>query len=121
MTKTEFDGAIVALTAAITNLTTQVTTLSNNNRINLNRGGDRGNNHMVDDSNSEEEEVVTEERNDRGNHHDYRVKADIPLFYGTMGVEEFLDWQIDVDRFFDVMDVDDSCHFYIFKIISMVF
>ncbi|MCI97452.1 subtilisin-like protease, partial [Trifolium medium] len=22
-----------------------------------------------------------------------------------MGVEEFLDWQIDVDRFFDVMDV----------------
>lgn len=33
------------------------------------------------------------------------MKADIPLFYGTMGVEEFLDWQIDVDRFFDVMDV----------------
>ncbi|MCI48166.1 subtilisin-like protease, partial [Trifolium medium] len=41
------------------------------------------------------EEVVTEERNDRGNHHDYRVKADIPLFYGTMGVEGFLDWQIE--------------------------
>ncbi|CAJ2652834.1 unnamed protein product [Trifolium pratense] len=59
----------------------------------------------MDDSNSEEEEVVTEERNNRGNHHDYRVKADIPLFYGTMGVDEFLDWQIDVDRFFDVMDV----------------
>jgi len=105
VTKTEFDGAIAALTAAITTLTTQVTMLSNNNRINLNRGGGRGNNHTIDDSNSEEEEVVTEERNDRGNHHDYRVKADIPLFYGTMGVEEFLDWQIDVDRFFDVMDV----------------
>ncbi|PNX76875.1 subtilisin-like protease, partial [Trifolium pratense] len=78
--------------------------LSNNNRINLNREGGRGNNHTIDDSNSEEE-IATEERNDRGNHHDYRVKADIPLFYGTMGVEEFLDWQIDVDRFFDVMDV----------------
>jgi tRNA(Arg) A34 adenosine deaminase TadA len=43
-----------------------------------------------------------------GNHHDYCVKADIPLFYGTMDVEEFLDWEIDVDRFFDVMDVPES-------------
>ncbi|MCI42591.1 subtilisin-like protease, partial [Trifolium medium] len=84
-----FDGAIAALTVAITTLTT---TLSNNDRINLNREGGRGNNHTIDDSDSEEEEVVTEERNDRGNHHDYCVKADIPLFYGTMGVEEFLDW-----------------------------
>ncbi|MCI74492.1 hypothetical protein A2U01_0095756, partial [Trifolium medium] len=25
-----------------------------------------------------------------------------------MGVEEFLNWQIDVDRFFDVMDVPES-------------
>ncbi|PNX97527.1 hypothetical protein L195_g020757 [Trifolium pratense] len=93
MTKAAFDAAIAALTAAITALTTQVTKLSNNNnvnnnnRINLNMGGGRGNNHTMDDSNSEEEEVVTEEGNDRGNHHDYRVKADIPLFYGTMGVK----------------------------------
>ena len=26
----------------------------------------------------------------------------------TMGVEEFLDWQIDVDRFFDVMEVPEN-------------
>lgn len=36
------------------------------------------------------------------------MKADITLFYRTMGVEEFLNWQIDVDWFFDVMDVPES-------------
>ena len=35
-------------------------------------------------------------------------KADIPLFYETMGVEKFLDWKIDVDRFFDVMGVPEN-------------
>lgn len=34
--------------------------------------------------------------------HDYRMKADIPLFYITIGMEGFLDSQINVDRFFDV-------------------
>lgn len=28
---------------------------------------------------------------DRYHHHDYRVKADISLFFGTMGIEEYLD------------------------------
>lgn len=32
----------------------------------------------------------------------------ITTIYGTMGEEEFLDWQIDVDRFFDVMDFLES-------------
>ncbi|KAI5429096.1 hypothetical protein KIW84_033912 [Lathyrus oleraceus] len=27
---------------------------------------------------------------------------------GTMGVEEFLEWKIDVDRFFDVMRVPEN-------------
>jgi hypothetical protein len=70
---------------------------------------DRNNNNpTTDDSSSEDEEVVTEDGGDRGNHHDYRVKADISLFHGTMGVEEFMDWQIDVDRFFDVMDIPEN-------------
>jgi len=34
---------------------------------------------------------VTEEGDECGNNYDYRVKADIPLFYGLMGVEEFMD------------------------------
>ncbi|KAI5433037.1 hypothetical protein KIW84_020363 [Lathyrus oleraceus] len=56
---------------------------------------------------SEEEEHYGEEvdHGNQQNNHDYRVKADIPLFYGTMGVEEFLDWKIDVDMLFDVMGV----------------
>lgn len=49
-----------------------------------------------------------DDNEDQHNHQDYRVKADIPLFYGTMGVEEILDCQIDVDRFFDVMGVPES-------------
>ncbi|KAL9664414.1 hypothetical protein QQ045_019814 [Rhodiola kirilowii] len=36
------------------------------------------------------------------------VSADIPLFHGTMGVEEFVDWQIDVDRFCEVMCVPEN-------------
>ncbi|CAA7062220.1 unnamed protein product [Microthlaspi erraticum] len=72
-------------------------------------GNNRGVN--VEISSSDDEDLEDEEEADqenRQNNHDYRVKADIPLFYGTMGVEEFLDWQIDVDRFFDVMGVPES-------------
>ncbi|KAL8098145.1 hypothetical protein AgCh_031064 [Apium graveolens] len=36
------------------------------------------------------------------------VEEDIPLFYGSLGVDEFLNWYIDVDKFFDVMDVPES-------------
>ncbi|CAN0912393.1 hypothetical protein LINGRAPRIM_LOCUS698, partial [Linum grandiflorum] len=41
-------------------------------------------------------------------HNDYRVKTDISLFYGTMRVDEFLDWLVDVDRFFDLMVVPEN-------------
>ncbi|KAI5406868.1 hypothetical protein KIW84_053221 [Lathyrus oleraceus] len=34
-----------------------------------------------------------------------KLHVDIPLFYEMMGVEKFLDWHINVDRFFDVIDV----------------
>jgi len=89
---------------------------NNNNQNNNNRNNRGGgptpnisvryvNNPSDDDSSFDEEEVVIDDGSERGNHQDYRVKADIPFFHGTMGVEEFLDWQIDVDRFFEVMDV----------------
>ncbi|CAN0885361.1 hypothetical protein LINGRAHAP2_LOCUS15099 [Linum grandiflorum] len=63
------------------------------------------------DSDSSSKVEIREADGDGGNQqnrNDYRVKADILLFYGTMGVEEFLDWEIDVDRFFEVMDVPEN-------------
>ncbi|KAK2394556.1 hypothetical protein QL285_056374 [Trifolium repens] len=143
----ELFTAVNALTTQMATLTTQVNNITlnlNNNRNNNNnnngnddnninnrnnRGGgptqvirDRNNNnHTTDDSSSEDEEVMTEDGSERGNHHDYRVKADIPLFHGTMGVEEFLDWQIDVDRFFDVMDVPESKQVKMVAIVSLYF
>ena len=102
-------------------LTAQMNTvLANNNNNNprvggrVNRaprgGGDHGRGDPDGGDSSSEEEVLEEDsaEGDQQKHHDYRVKADIPLFYGTMGVEEFLDWQIEVDRFFDVMGVPES-------------
>lgn len=53
----------------------------------------------------EEEVLICGNRQDN---HDYRVKDDIPFFYETMWVEEFLDWKIDVDRLFDVIDISEN-------------
>ncbi|KAI5401864.1 hypothetical protein KIW84_066358 [Lathyrus oleraceus] len=62
---------------------------------------------FVENLSSEEEQPDKEKVVDHGNqhNHDYRVKDDIPLFYETMAVDEFLNWQIDVDRFFDVIGI----------------
>ncbi|KAL9672778.1 hypothetical protein QQ045_029030 [Rhodiola kirilowii] len=48
-----------------------------------------------------EEEV---DHGDRQNKYHCRV-FDIPLIYENMGMEQFLNWQVDVDRFFDVIGV----------------
>ncbi|CAN0908819.1 hypothetical protein LINGRAHAP2_LOCUS25484 [Linum grandiflorum] len=61
------------------------------------------------DSNSEDRNLEADQGGgNQQKHNDYRVKANIPLFYGTMRVDEFLDWQIDVDRFFDIMGVPEN-------------
>ncbi|CAN0918319.1 hypothetical protein LINGRAHAP2_LOCUS30803 [Linum grandiflorum] len=61
------------------------------------------------DSNSEDKNMEADQGGgNQQNHNDYLVKADIPLFYRTMRVEEFLDWQIGVDRFFDAMVVPEN-------------
>ena len=70
----------------------------NNGNQRSDRGGEHvrvlrgGNNHHViitENSSSEEEDPYEEDVLDHGNrhNHDYRVKVDIPLLYGTMGVE----------------------------------
>ncbi|CAN0876919.1 hypothetical protein LINGRAHAP2_LOCUS11566 [Linum grandiflorum] len=61
------------------------------------------------DSSSEEKNLEADQGGgNQQNRNDYCVKANIPLFYGTMRVDEFLDWQIDVDRFFDMMGVPEN-------------
>ena len=133
VTKADFEGFAEGLREATTNLTTVsaqlanlVTSLNNQvaafpNQVNNagQRGGEReqirgqqGRNNcdvvVVDNSSSDDESEEEIAEGNQQNNHDYRVKTDIPMFYGTMGVEEFLDWQIDVDRFFDVMGVPES-------------
>ncbi|CAN0852748.1 hypothetical protein LINGRAHAP2_LOCUS5410 [Linum grandiflorum] len=61
------------------------------------------------DSNSEKRNLEADQGGgNQKKHNDYRVKIDIPLFYGTMRVDEFMDWLVDVDRFFDLMGVPEN-------------
>ena len=47
-------------------------------------------------------------RNDDVEGYDFKLKVDIPSFNGGMGIEEFLDWLADVDRFFDYMETPED-------------
>jgi len=63
---------------------------------------------IIEDSSYEEEEIVILEGDECGNNHDYRVILIFHYFIERQGMEEFIDWQIDVDRFFDVMNVPET-------------
>ncbi|CAM8882390.1 unnamed protein product [Rhodiola kirilowii] len=65
---------------------------------------------VAGDSSLGEEDLMDYGRDEEEDRYDsdYRVKADIPLFHRTMAVEEFLDWQIEVDQFLEVMGVPEN-------------
>ncbi|CAM8951369.1 unnamed protein product [Rhodiola kirilowii] len=90
-----FTATLVDLTNQVAELTTRVNQDGEGRRsqreapVRVPRGG-RNRVAIAKDSSLAEEDPE-EEEGERRYDNDYRVKADILLFHGTMGVEEFLD------------------------------
>lgn len=38
----------------------------------------------------------------------FKLKMDILIFNGTIHIEEFIEWMIEVERFFDYMNIEEE-------------
>nr|XP_011465829.1 PREDICTED: uncharacterized protein LOC105351921 [Fragaria vesca subsp. vesca] len=118
ITRTDLEGILegvtATFTAALATLTNQVNELKTNNN-NKKRGEGRAipqprvprgrGTKIVDSSESDSEDEAVDHEQLGQDDKDFRMKVGIPFFNGMMNVEEFLDWQIEVDRFMEHMNV----------------
>ena len=71
-----------------------------------------------DDSEEEDEFVFADHKPTRGSGRqvldfdrdggDFRLKVDIPYFSGNLNIEDFINWIVDIDKFFDFMEVPEE-------------